>query len=245
VNEDAKMPFKMSLSDPVSLWRAETFWFKEPETIEWLKFFGNIENSHSITLVDVGANIGVYTLYWCSLNRNLRAIAIEPFDENYKLLVSNLSMNDFTDQVKFFKQPLSSQKKYGIYVISDKRPGSSSFKFNSEDIQDLGNSKLIESSTLDILLNKVVGQKILKIDVDGNDFDILQGAEESLTDKDIVSVLIESPEVQQYEIENFLTRFDFKPDYRFNNLTNHSDFRRKVNDKLERNRIYTKSDLIN
>ena len=246
MNKDEKLPFKMSLSDPISLWRAETFWLKEPETIEWLKFFGNTENLQGIVLVDVGANIGIYTLYWCSLNWNLRAIAIEPFDENYKLLVSNLNMNDFTDRVKFFKQPLSSQKRYGIYDISDKRPGSSSFKFNSGGgIQDLGNSKFIESSTLDILLTKEVGQKILKIDVDGNDFDILQGAEDSLTNKDVVSVLIESPEVQQHEIENFLIRFGFKSDYRFNNLTNHSDFRRKANNKLERNRIYTKSDLIN
>jgi FkbM family methyltransferase len=245
MNKDAQMPFKMSLSDPLSIWRAETFWSKEPETIEWLKFFGNTENLHSIVLVDVGANIGIYTLYWCSLNRNLRAISIEPFDENYKLLVSNVDMNDFTDRVKFLKQPLSSQINYGAYDISDRRPGSSSFKFNSGGIQDLGNSKFIESLTLDILLSRVEGQKILKIDVDGNDFDILQGAEESLTNQGIVSILIESPEIQQYEIRNFLVRFGFEPDYRFNNLASHSDFRRKANDKLERNRIYTKSDLIN
>ena len=173
MNKDAKLPFKMSLSDPISLWRAETFWLKEPETIEWLKFFANREKSHSITLVDVGANVGVYTLYWCSLNSNLRTISIEPFDENYKLLVGNVNMNDFTDRVKFIKQPLSSQKKYGIYDISDKRPGSSSFKFNSKDIQDLGNSELIESLTLDILLNKIMGQKILKIDVEGYEYEIL------------------------------------------------------------------------
>jgi FkbM family methyltransferase len=245
MSKDAKMPFKMSLSDPISLWRAETFWFKEPETIEWLNFFGSTENLHSIVLVDVGANIGIYTLYWCSLNRNLRAISIEPFEENYKLLVSNVDMNDFTDRVKFLKQPLSSQKNYGVYDISDKRPGSSSFKFSPGDMQDLGNSKLIESLTLDILLNRVAGQKILKIDVDGNDFDILQGAEESLTNKDIVSILIESTEIQQYEIRKFLVRFGFEPDYRFNTLANHSDVRRKASDKLERNRIYTKSDLIN
>ena len=41
MNKDEQMPFKMSLSDPLSIWRAETFWSKEPETIEWLKFFGN------------------------------------------------------------------------------------------------------------------------------------------------------------------------------------------------------------
>jgi len=244
MSKDAKMPFKMSLSDPISLWRAETFWSKEPETIEWLNYFGNKENSHCRILVDVGANIGIYTLYWCSLNKNLLAISIEPFDENYKLLVRNTEMNDFTDQVKFFKQPLSSQKKYGIYDVPDKRPGSSSFKFNSGDIQDLSKSKLVESLTLDSVLNKVVGQKIVKIDVDGNDFDILKGAEESLTNKDIVSILIESPEIQQHEISNFLERFGFEPDYRFNNHANHSDFRRKANDKLERNRVYSKSDLI-
>lgn len=73
----------------------------------------------------------------------------------------------------------------------------------------------------------------------------MQGAEESLTNNDIDSILIESPEIQQYEIRNFLVRFGFEPDYRFNDLANHSDFRRKANNKIERNRIYTKSHLIN
>jgi hypothetical protein len=41
-----------------SLWRAETLLTKEPETIEWIETF----NEESV-FWDVGANIGVYSLY--------------------------------------------------------------------------------------------------------------------------------------------------------------------------------------
>ena len=39
-------------------WRAETFFTKEPETIEWINTFKSDE-----TLFDVGANIGLYSIY--------------------------------------------------------------------------------------------------------------------------------------------------------------------------------------
>jgi len=71
------LPFRIDTTDELSLWRANTFFDKEPETIEWLKFFSNKSNSTNL-LVDVGANIGLYTLFWLSLNTNNRAIAIEP-----------------------------------------------------------------------------------------------------------------------------------------------------------------------
>jgi FkbM family methyltransferase len=245
MSEEIKLPFKMSLSDPLSLWRARTFWSKEPETIEWLKFFGNKKNSYCQILVDVGANIGIYTLYWCSLNQNFHTISIEPFDENHKLLVRNTDLNGYTEQVKIYKHSLSSKKSYGFTEVSDKRAGSSSFKFNFVDSQGLCSSNLVESTTLDILLGEVEGQKIIKIDVDGNDFDILKGAKKSLMNKDIVSILIESSENHQNEISKFLLKFGFESDDRFNNLANHSDVRRKAQDKIERNRVYTRSHLIN
>jgi hypothetical protein len=113
------------------------------------------------------------------------------------------------------------------------------------DSQGLCSSNLVESTTLDILLGEVEGQKIIKIDVDGNDFDILKGAKKSLMNKDIVSILIESSENHQNEISKFLLKFGFESDDRFNNLANHSDVRRKAQDKIERNRVYTRSHLIN
>jgi FkbM family methyltransferase len=245
VSADVTLPFKMSVSDPLSLWRAKTFWLKEPETVEWLKFFGDQKNSPCEILVDVGANIGVFTLYWCSLNKNFQTISIEPFDKNYNLLISNVDKNNFNNQVKIYKHSLSSKKSYGMIEVSDLRPGSSSFKFSPVDSQGLDLSSLVESSTLDILLQNNEGLKILKIDVDGNDFDVLKGAEKSLASKNIVSILIESSENQQYKINNYLTKFGFESDDRFNNLASHSDIRRKAHDKVERNRVYTQSDYIN
>jgi len=245
MNNEETLPFKMALNDPLSLWRAKTFWSKEPETIEWLNFYANQKKVACRTLVDVGANVGIYTLYWCSLSIKSFAVSVEPFGANFKLLVSNIEMNEFTSRVKLVNKPLSSQNGYGVYEISDYRPGSSSFRFNFDNNINLSKLNLIESLTLDSLLSKTLGPKILKIDVDGNDFDILKGAELSLKNNDIISVLIESPEEQQFKIRKYLNEFGYKADYRFNDIKNHSDIRRKYKGNVERNRVYTKSNLVN
>ena len=244
MNNEDPLPFKMSLDDSLSLWRAKTFWSKEPETIEWLNFYANKKREGCWTLVDVGANVGIYTLYWCTLDIESFAISVEPFGANFELLVSNVEMNEFKSRVKFVNKPLSSQNGYGVYEISDFRPGSSSFRFNIDNNINLSKLNLIDSLTLDSLLSETLGPKILKIDVDGNDFDILKGAELSLKNNDIISVLIESPEEQQYKIQKYLKEFGYEADYRFNNIKNHSDIRRKYKGNIERNRVYTKSDLV-
>lgn len=34
-----KIPFKISIDSDIAKWRVDTFWEKEPETIEWIKNF--------------------------------------------------------------------------------------------------------------------------------------------------------------------------------------------------------------
>jgi FkbM family methyltransferase len=239
----SSLPFAMSLNDSLSVWRAETFYSKEPETIEWIKFFAENKELNCEVFVDVGANVGIYTLLWLSLDSESLAISVEPSKVNYDLLAKNIELNKFSRRVKIVNSPLSSRNGSGFYKESDLRPGSSSYRFYFHDDLILENKESIESLTLDFLLDKSVGTKILKIDVDGNDFDILRGAEFSLKNNQILSILIESPLEQQLEIKNYLKVFGFKPDERFNDLKNHSDIRRIAKGNLERNRVYTNFDL--
>ena len=97
MSQEKSLPFKLDISDKLSAWRSKTFYSKEPETLKWLEFFAVINHNYEI-LIDVGANIGIYTLYWLHFP-NTRAIAIEPFDENIRLLSSNISMNNFVQEL--------------------------------------------------------------------------------------------------------------------------------------------------
>ena len=239
MSQEKSLPFKLDISDELSAWRSKTFYSKEPETLKWLEFFAVINHNYEI-LIDVGANIGIYTLYWLHFP-NTRAIAIEPFDENIRLLSKNIRMNNFMTRVDIISKPLSSQNTLGWSTINDIRPGESDYKLSLNNNLNQSNSIKVETLTLDSILGGKKEKYILKIDTDGTDFDILKGAELALKDGKIVSILIESSEEDQGFIESYLKSFDLIADSRFNLIDEHSDTRRKINGKKERNRVYSKN----
>jgi hypothetical protein len=73
----------------LELWRAETLLTKEPETIAWLNYY----TSKGGTFYDVGANIGVYSLYAAIKNPQLSVYAFEPVKNNFISLLNNKKLN--------------------------------------------------------------------------------------------------------------------------------------------------------
>jgi hypothetical protein len=136
-------------------------------------------------------------------------------------------------------KPLFSDSVSGTFVSDDLRPGSSGSQFALNTKQgEVSRSETI-SMTIDEVLLDSQESCILKIDVDGLDFEILKGAKTSLASQQIYSVLIEAPEKIQKDVELFLYKFSLVPDPNFNDIDLHSDSRRKRNNSLERNRVYT------
>jgi len=223
------------------LWRAKTFYEKEPETLAWLDFFSNKADVRM--LCDVGANIGIYSLFWLSLNRGNRAIAFEPFARNFELLQRNLLLNKSLQRCQTFPYAVSDLAGVQSYTLSDNRPGSSGFALTatgklSEEIN------LIKTLRLDSLFPRLAEQMILKIDIDGADFSALKSSQGILVKKSIVSVLIESTPEEHGEIEKFLANYALIPDSRFNEMNRHSTVRRLATLKVERNVVYTRRDHI-
>ena len=62
--------------------RADTLFTKEPETLEWIEKFSNINESKNV-LIDIGANIGIYSLF-NSVKFGNKSILFEPFPLNIK-----------------------------------------------------------------------------------------------------------------------------------------------------------------
>lgn len=73
-------------STPLEKWRVDTFWSKEPETIRWIDSL-----RVGIVLIDIGANIGIYSLY--AAYRGHDVLAIEPSSGNYRALTRNIERN--------------------------------------------------------------------------------------------------------------------------------------------------------
>lgn len=231
----------MDQQDELSIWRYESFYDKEPETIKWLEFFATSEMP--LNFLDVGANIGMYSLYFLSIVKDKTVICVEPFEKNFELLTRNLSLNNYLNRAQVIRNPLSNEIKGGRSVVSDMRPGGSGYKLIESDngYQESNNVQVLD---IDSILYPFDQKYILKIDTDGNDFEILQGGIKSFKSGCIVSVLIEASQGVQNQISDYLETFNLIYDSRFNDLSSHSDRRRIAANKNERNRIYTQKSLI-
>src|SRR5262245_21238698 len=73
--------------------RVSTFFYKEPATLEWI----NTMEADDV-LLDIGANIGLYSLY-AAVESSLLVYSFEPFPSNYAVLVQNVALNKLQNRV--------------------------------------------------------------------------------------------------------------------------------------------------
>ena len=199
-------------------WRVNTFLTKEPETIEWIDGFENKEN---LIFWDIGANIGLYSIYNSLKNANSTTIAFEPSSSNLRVLTRNISINNLENNIKVVPIPLTNkQNKFQLMNESNFMEGGALNSFggsiDSEGKEFKANMKytlfgttmnyFIENSILDI-------PDYIKIDVDGIEHLILAGGSKFLKDKKIKSLLIEINEnfkEQSENVLNLMKEYEFK-----------------------------------
>src|SRR5690606_7838052 len=88
--------------------RAKHFLIKEPETRRWIDEFQADD-----IFWDIGANIGVFSLY-AALTPGVRVFSFEPLFSNFYTLVKNLELNRF-NQVAPFCIGFSSESKIDAF----------------------------------------------------------------------------------------------------------------------------------
>lgn len=175
-----------------TLWRAQTLFSKEPETIKWINAF----NAQDIFL-DVGANVGMYTIY-AAVRHNLKVYAFEPEAQNYALLNRNIEVNGQNQNVRAYCVGLLDKFEFTELYLSRISLGgaghslSESVNFKLEPSKP-GYVQGSVSTTIDWLIqNQVIPIPTkIKIDVDGFERKIIEGAKIALTEKKLTSVLVE------------------------------------------------------
>lgn len=232
---ESSLPFKINISTEVMRWRAETFWAKEPETILWLRNHCESINPVSFFL-DVGANIGMYSLFAASLSQSVFIVAVEPAPNNSRYLSENIQLNNFSNRFILVSQPLASKVFRGSLANPDQRPGATGAQVHKEST--LGEHQ-ITTITGDFLVEQsAIYDGILKIDVDGNELDILIGFEKSLKEKRFRSILVELTESNINQITLFMRECEYVEDLSYRSLPEHSDSRRRASGKSESNTIF-------
>ena len=158
---------------------------KQPMTIEWIDGF----EPRSV-FWDVGANVGVYTLY-----AGLRGDTREPAAVNYLLLTANCEANGFDDRVQCLLAGLGNQKAVATLEVSQFAAGDS-FGFKNKDHRHYRGRQAAMIFSIDQLVEEygLPCPNYLKIDVPGLSEDILAGAAQTLKRSELRQIHIEARE---------------------------------------------------
>ena len=165
---------------------------REPETIDWIDGF-----EVPCIFWDVGANVGAYTLY-AALRPGVSTVAFEPSPASYAAFCRNIEVNGSGDQIQAFCIALSGRTQLGSLNMTATNAGSVLNSFESDEdcfgkpLAVSFRQSMIGFSSDDFRRQfGLAPPNYLKIDVDGIEEEILDGANEILRDPALRSVLIE------------------------------------------------------
>ena len=191
--ENKKLNF--FIPNEITNWRVHTFFTKEPETLNWIDSF----SGDKIVFWDIGANIGLYSIYAASKHSNIEIISFEPSVNNLRILSRNIYKNKLVSKIKIFQLPLSDDKNiFSSMNEAEFTEGWSMSAFgettNYEGLEfsPKHNYQIFGTNINYLLDNKFLPfPNYIKIDVDGLEHKILNGANKFLNNADLKSLLIE------------------------------------------------------
>lgn len=171
--------------------RARTLLTKEPETIEWIDSFHKGD-----VLWDIGANVGVYSLY--AALKGVKVMAFEPSPANYFLLSKNIEINQLDNRISSLCLAFNDETKVDVFFMENTELGGALSSFaEAVDWQGKEFSAKLRQSMVGFSIDDFIKQfnpmfpNHIKIDVDGIEDKIIVGARETLKDDRIKTVLIE------------------------------------------------------
>lgn len=182
----ARRPLRLTSINYVTKYRCDTFFIKEPETLAWID--GMEDGS---ILWDIGANVGVYSMYFLAQKEKGRVVAFEPHPSNVAGLVENLNGNGFlNDRVTIVTNPLYSDNSICSFNMSSTVVGDSHHTA-SKNTPSLSSFQSLTMTLATPLSYGLSCPDYMKIDVDGNELDIIASADPVLSNRKLKSILIE------------------------------------------------------
>ena len=184
-------------------------------------------------VIDIGANIGAHTLPMAKLvGKRGRVYAVEPTNYAYDKLTNNLSINKNLSQRVQVDQVIlinngSRAKVEGLYSswpLSDNGKNSKRHAVHQGVLRSISKAK---ERTLDdyVSMNNITSLDLIKLDVDGNELEVLGGAKNILKNLKPTIIMELAPE-QYVEYADFFKVVDtlVSAGYRYYSLDEKSEY---------------------
>jgi len=146
--------------------------------------YGSLNNLR--TIVDIGANMGAFTIYSAGLSRYARIYCYEPEEKNFLFLRCNIEANSLSNRVYTFRTAVAScEGRRNIMLGSS--PVHSFFTNNEgmeyQMVSCTTLSKIIESQGLEVI-------DLLKINCEGTEYEIFENCERDIFER-IINIRLE------------------------------------------------------
>jgi FkbM family methyltransferase len=180
----------------ITEWRVNTYFQKEPETLEWIDTF---DNKNKIIFWDIGGNIGLYSIYAALRHSNIEIITFEPSTSNLRVLSRNISLNKLDDKIIICQFPLTDKNNSFLLLKENNFEEGGALNSYGENYDYNGNiftsnhQYKIYGTSINYLLDNSILKipNYIKIDVDGIEHLILKGGNKYLNSPLIKSISVE------------------------------------------------------
>ena len=157
--------------------------------------------------IDCGANLGLYTIL-ASKVIGSDTIAFEPHPETVKKFVSILNINNITNKVKIIPKAIGDKIDKANF---SNRKDALRRKIIQEINYEKDNVIQVEMTTLDYELKDIRKDFIIKMDLEGFEYNALKGALSILQYTNLKAIIIEINKDKHNSINKLLYSFNFFP----------------------------------
>lgn len=166
---------------------------------------------HCVSVVDAGANIGMFSLWFARQSPTARIISLEPFPKTFQLLQQNIRANALEGRVQVMQRALAAESGERQMIAFGESPTS---RLLPRDLKSSGDPsfKVPCISLGDFLREQQIEMlDLLKMDVEGSEWEVLFSTPASVL-RSIRHILLEYHEVH--------ARFAYKPEQLFAYMAN-------------------------
>lgn len=156
-----------------------------------------LENVNDDTIfVDIGANIGYYTILIASRIKSGKVYAFEANPSTYNLLKDNLNINYINNKVEAFNKAVHSNNETIDFHMTSRFSGNASVKKHNENYYNLfdvdGEVQTIQIEAVkldDCIINEIVDY--VKIDIEGGEYQAFLGMSDLIKNGQVRNVIFE------------------------------------------------------
>jgi len=185
------------------------------------------------TFVDIGANIGSYTIL-ASAEVGAKSFSFEPIPQTFQNLVNNISINQIGEKVNCYNIGLGSEKKV-LKFTNNLDTVNHITQSNEQDGID------VQVDRLDDIIKDIV-PTLIKIDVEGYETEVIKGGLKSILNSQVVIIELNGSGFKygfdEKEIFNFFINNGFLP-YSYNPINR---IIKKIDNFGSQNTIFIKNE---